>query len=135
MATEKYNGHWILLPELSIYQHGESPVSGLYVIQSVEGTVYFQIEWTDTSGTDHNLEFSGPLDGQKHDSDSPGVSDLVYEKIDDSTLDSTAFNGDEILMYARRTASSDGSLLAVSQVFHGEDGNLSNFQVYRRKGT
>ncbi|PCI75615.1 MAG: hypothetical protein COB20_12515 [SAR86 cluster bacterium] len=134
MNAEKYIGHWQLLPELCIYQNGDSPVSGSYVIRSKDGTIEFEVEWTDTSGADHRLSFGGSLDGQKHASDAPGISDVAYEKINDLTLDSTAFNGDTILMYARRIASSDGGLLAVSQSLYGENGDLTNFQVYRRKG-
>lgn len=135
MNAEKYNGHWILLPELSIYQSGEPPLSGQYVIRSVESIVEFEIEWIDASRERHKIGFSGPVDGEKHDSESPGITSVIYEKIDESILDSTAFSEDKILMYARRAASLSGDLLAVFQVIHGEEGKLSNFQVYQRKGT
>ena len=125
----------MLLPELSIYQSGEPPQSGQYIIRSLEGRVEFEIEWEDASKNHHSISFGGPIDGEKHDSDSPGVTSVMYEKLDDSILDSTAFSGDKILLYARRAASSNGDLLAVSQVIHGEGGNLTNFQVYKRKGT
>ncbi|MDP6736287.1 MAG: hypothetical protein QF732_07280 [Nitrospinaceae bacterium] len=134
MNIEKFFGNWVLLPELCIYQNGEPPPSGLYVIRSKTEVIEFEIEWKDTSGTDHSLSYGGPLDGKKHTSDSPGVSDVAYEKIDDLTLDSTSYDGDKILMYVRRVASETGDLLAVSQVIFGENGSLSNFQVYRRKG-
>ncbi len=133
MSSELYNGHWMLLQELSIYQRSEPPLSGEYRISSNGEIVEFEVLWKDSAGLDDNLSFGGPLDGQKHITDSPGISHICYEKISESTLDSMAFDDDDIVLYARRTVSADGQLMAVSQVHHGEHGKSSNFQVYRRK--
>lgn len=132
---ENFYGTWILIPELSIYQHGDPPVSGRYVIRAAGANIEFEITWTDAVGEEFQIAFGGPLDGQKHDSDTPGISALMYEKIDDSTLDSTAYNGEEILLYARRVAAQDKKLLSVSQVTYTDNGTLTNFQVYRRDNT
>lgn len=135
MNTEKYIGIWLLLPELSIYQLGEPPVSGRYSINSIGDNIKIAIEWKDISGTDHSLSFGGPLDGIKHESEASGFTDVMYEKIDDATLDTTAFNGENVLLYARRVASNAGDLLAVSQVTFTDNCEFSNFQVYRREGS
>lgn len=135
MSNEKYNGQWILIPELCIYQNGEPPASGSYEIQTGETDTHFKIEWTDQSGVSHSVNFSGTADGDKYESDTPGVTHVIYEKISDMILDSTAFDGDKVLLYARRVASLNGELLAVSQVAHAEGGNFTNIQIYRRMGT
>lgn len=135
MSAEKYNGRWRLIPELCIYQSGEPPNSGSYEIQTEGGLVQFKIEWTDQSAESHTISFGGPVDGTKLDSDAPGVSAVSYEKINDSSLNSTAFDGDKILLYAQRVVSSDGNLMAVSQVIYSGESSTANFQVYRREGS
>jgi len=135
MNTDKYSGTWLLIPELCIYQSGEPPFEGTYTISVNSGGISFSIVWKDRSGKDHELHFGGLLDGIKHPSQAPGITDVSYERIDERTLDSTAFNLDKIVMYARRVASSDGALLAISQVIYVDEGVFSNFQVYRRKSS
>ncbi len=135
-AIEKYNGHWVLIPELSIYQRGEPPLSGVYIISTENGHVNFRIQWTDLSCSSHTLEFGGQANGEKQASDAPGVSHVSYEKIDNLILDSTAYGGnggEQKLLYARRAASKDGSVLSVAQVIYADDKAYSNFQVYKRK--
>lgn len=131
--SEKFEGEWILLPELSIYQNGEPPLSGKYIIRTNKGVVEFEIEWTDSTGKAHKLAFGGPLDGEKHEVKTPGLSSVVYKKINDFTLDSYAYSGDKMLLNARRVVAEDLSLLAVSQISYGDEGALTNLQVYRRK--
>ncbi len=131
---ESYLGTWVLIPELCVYQSGSPPIEGRYALAKYGGRIEFLIQWRDGDGQSHSLEFGGPLDGQKHPSKAPGISTLCYEEIDERTLDSTAFDGDTPRMYARRVASLDGSLLAVSQVIYGDEGAVTNFQVYRREG-
>lgn len=132
MSTEKYLGTWLLVPELCIYQSGDPPFEGEYIISQSSGEISFRIIWKDGSGKSHELQFGGPLDGEKHPSETPGVTEVSYERIDERTLDSTAFNHENTVMYARRVASNDGTMLAVSQVLYGSEGPSSNFQVYRR---
>ena len=133
MNQAKYLGTWQLIPELSIYQSGEPPASGVYVISADGDNINFDISWTDLAGQSHELAFGGPLDGYLYETDAHGVTHVMYEAIDERTLDSTAFVDELIVLYARRVASADGELLAVSQTQPGEQGAVTNFQVYRRQ--
>lgn len=132
MSTEKYLGTWRLVPELCIYQSGNSPIEGEYIISRNSVEVSFRIIWKDRDGKSHELQFKGFLDGMKHPIQMPGVTDMSCERIDERTLDTTAFNCEHTVMYARRVASNDGAVLAVNQVLYGPEGPSSNFQVYRR---
>jgi len=134
-SADKFYGTWILIPELSIYQQGEPPRSGKYLIQEDGEKIVFEIEWTDATGKEFQLAFGGPLDGQKHSVDTPGISDVLYQKIDHLSLESIAYNDESVLLYARRAASADGSLLSVSQVSYTDSGSVTNLQVYRRDGS
>lgn len=135
MSGDKYNGKWVLIPELCIYQSGEPPISGSYEIQTEDGFTQFQIEWKDKSGGENTIQFGGIANGEKCESDTPGISHVIYQRVSNLILDSTAFNDEEILLYARRAASLDGKILAVSQVLYAKGTSSTNFQVYRREGT
>ena len=133
MSGANYLGIWVLVPELCIYQKGDPPISGKYTISGDESEIHFRIDWTDIEGTDHKLEFGGELNGTPQEVVAPGITGVAYEKVDDNTLDSTAYVNADIVMYARRAVSWRKDLLAVSQVSYTPDGNFSNFQVYRRE--
>ncbi len=131
--SAKYLGDWELIPELSHYQVNDPPIAGSYSIRHIEDRVEFSIWWTDASNSPFEIHFEGPLDNEKHASDAPGVTHVKYSPINEMTLDSTAYRDDEVLLYARRIASRDGRLLTVSQTMPTQEGQGTNFQVYRRK--
>lgn len=133
MNTLNYLGIWILIPELSIYQTGQPPWSGRYTISGNETEVHFDIEWVDVNGDEHSLVFGGTHDGTRYPITAPGVTEVSFTVVDDHTLDSSAYCKGEVVMTARRVASKDGKLLAVSQVIHSATHTTSNFQVYRRE--
>ena len=134
LNSANYIGTWILIPELCIYQSGEAPLNGSYKIQSDGTDVRFSIVWTDIEGTDHAIDYGGPIDGSKHPIDSSGTTSASYLRVDENTLDSTVYDNDKKTMYARRIVSAGTDLLAVVQVEYKPEGKLSNFQVYRREG-
>jgi hypothetical protein len=135
LSSANYFGVWILIPELCIYQKGKPPLSGKYTISGNDTEISFRIDWTDVEGTDHKLEFGGLLGGARQKATTPGITGVSYEKVDDNTLDSTAYVNADVVMYARRVVSWRKDLLAVSQVTYTDDGSFSNFQVYRRDGS
>ncbi|MES2626452.1 MAG: hypothetical protein V4628_14300 [Pseudomonadota bacterium] len=135
MNRANYLGAWILIPELCVYQKGTPPLTGKYIISGNDHEIRFRIDWTDTEGTDHKLEFGGSLDGATNNVATPGITGVSYEKIDANTLDSTAYVNADVVMYARRVVSFRKDLLVVSQISYTDDGSFSNFQVYRREAT
>ena len=129
----KFLGEWELIPELCIYQAGHPPISGRYLIRSDSNQVHISIWWTDHANESHELSFGGILDGQRHAFEAPGVSHVMYEQLGPLHFDSTAYDGDEVVLYAKRVTSEAGDLLAVTQTQQSEQGQTTNFQVYRRK--
>ena len=109
MEINTYLGEWSLVPELSIYQTGDAPASGRYVIRDAGEQLEFEIYWTDGAGENHEIAYSGIPDGKKYTSEAPGVSHVMFERISEQLLDSTAYDGDDVLMYARRAASKTAS--------------------------
>jgi hypothetical protein len=129
----RYIGNWRLIPELCLYESGEIPRSGTYLIRGREGVIDVNIAWTDASGDDLQASYGGPADGSRQAIEAPGLTHHSLVHIDDGTLDSFAYDGDEVVMWARRRASTDGSLLSVVMMIRAALGEAArNFQVYRR---
>jgi|SRR5690606_9822859 hypothetical protein len=129
---ELYVGTWELVPELSLYEVGPRPSEGVYEVESGAEDVRIRIRWKlSPEEAESRTEFAGPPDGTLRTLDN-GVA-YCLTRIDERTLDSTAFRGDEILAYARRVVSTDGELMAIVQEGpRPEGGRFRNFQVYRR---
>ena len=130
---QEYDEEWQLVPELSFYEEGDPPISGVYRISVERDRVEIGIEWTAVDGSSHSIKFGGPLDGAKHPSDQPGVSETSFTLVDDFTIDSAAYANGEEIAYASRRKSREGDLLATVQRGRRSDGTtFLNTQVYRR---
>ncbi len=132
MKDDLYLGRWRLVPELCLYQTGEVPKSGLYEISEEADVVVISIQWQASEGSNHSIEFSGPCDGSLQRSNTPGVSEFSISRISSTILDSSAFLDGEEIMYARRSASSDGRLLSSVQTGATDETSFRNFQIYSR---
>ncbi len=133
-ASGLWCGTWILVQELCLYEEGQPPRSGLYRINRAEREIGISISWEAQDGTTHAVEFHAPEDGVRQPAAGPGVSHFSITRISASILDSSAYAGEQEVMYARRTVSHDGLLLATVQVGRRQDGtSFRNFQVYRRQ--
>lgn len=137
--TALYVGTWELMPQLSLYEFGAPPTTGIYEIEGVEDGVHLRVGWTVLpDGPQQSTAFGGPVDGIPQ-ALPPGPSDQAPDAfclthVDDRTLDSAALRAGTVIAYARRVASADGSLLAVVQEGIRPDGSrFRNFQVYRRR--
>jgi len=135
VAEAVFVGEWVLAPELCLYNVGEPPRSGVYrIAPGGHGGFDINIEWEAADGSRHSVSFGGPADGRAIPSEAPGVSHITLTQIDAHTLDSAAFQSDQMLSYARRRAAADGSLLVTVQEAPAPDGGrMRNFQVYRRR--
>lgn len=139
-ANDLFLGTWVLVPELCMYEAGVAPARGTYDIREAGDRLEFSITWTtEPGGPEIATAFGGPFDGSVQALPVPegapaGTPDgLTITRIDRRTLDSEALLGRRVLAYARRVASSDGSLLAVVQEVRLPEGRgPRNFQVYRR---
>jgi heme-degrading monooxygenase HmoA len=133
-------GTWQLVPELSIYEAGAPPASGVYDITRSGDRYDFVIRWrSEPGGPELSAAFGGPGDGSVQTLALPqgapvGTPDaMTITRVDDSTLDSEAISAGRVVAYARRRVSDDGSVLSVMQEVRTPDGRgPRSFQVYRR---
>jgi len=129
-------GTWQLVPELSLYTTGAAPVAGTYdIIETAAGAIDISICYRmEGDESDKTIHFGGSVDGAHHPLPDSGAGPNAFTltRIDRRTLDSAALRGDEVLAFARRIVSADGSLMAVVQETHTGGEKLRNFQVYRR---
>jgi hypothetical protein len=136
-TEDRYLGVLELLPELSLYAYGPLPISGIYRIEASAQGIRFRITWKmQADGPEQATEFGGPADGvrQPLPQGGAGPDSFTITRVDAATLDSAAWRGDQVIAYARRAVSADGSLMAVVQEGMLPDGQrFRNFQVYRRQ--
>lgn len=133
-------GTWVLIPELSIYEVGAPPASGVYEIARSQDRYDFTVRWTvEVGGAELSAAFGGPGDGSARPLDLPagapdGTPDaMTITRVDEATLDSEAILDGRVVAYARRRVSSGGGLLSVMQEVRTPEGRgPRNFQVYRR---
>lgn len=138
-----FEGRWELIPELSLYEVGKPPATGLYCITVHDDIASFEISWTMKENDQvHKAEFSGKMDGSCNPlvlpPDAPeSIPDgMTITQIDEWTLDSEALRGGIRRAYARRSVSHDGMLLAVMQESLPAQGEKTrNFQIYKRVGS
>jgi len=136
--NDTFLGVWLLIPELSLYQFGEPPVSGRYEITANDDQITFAVSWTATEGgPELSTAFGGHPDGRPIAlpvaAGATAPDTFTITRIDHQTLDSEALMNGQSVSYARRRVSNDGTLLSVVQEAHLPDGRvMRNFQVYRR---
>jgi hypothetical protein len=123
------DGTWLLVPELSHYEVGEPPESGVYQIETAQGVVTFRIKWH-KAGQDFEVSFAAALDGRAVTAEFPGIDSFLVRD-EDNTLISEAFaKGQMVARAVRRVA---GDLLSVLQEnSDGQGGWVRVWQVYRR---
>ena len=135
--ADLFLGRWELVPELSIFQRGTPPESGLTVIQ-LQGTMcHVAISWRAPGDEgDQHLGFACPITGeiQRSDAAPAGVPNgFSLTRVNERTLDSHAYIDSELVMYSRRVTTTDGTLLATTH--HQNLPNTpqsTNYQLYRR---
>lgn len=137
-TSDLYVGVWELVPELSLYEWGAPPASGVYEIERAANAVQVRVRWTMLAdGPEQSTAFGGPLDGTPQAlpaAESGGAPDAFsLTRVDERTLDSAALRAGAVVAYARRVASADGTLLAVVQEGQQPGGRFRNFQIYRRR--
>lgn len=131
--ADRFLGSWRLIPELSLYQFGDSPRSGEYTLREEGGVLHVTIAWVDGKGEPGATQYGGPMDGSEIELEAEGSPVLTLTRVDGQTLDSAVHSGGEQVAWARRVASADGALLAVVQTGKDPEGRpFRNFQVLRR---
>jgi len=133
-----YLGEWELIPALSQYQSGTSPVQGTYTIAQVAEQLELQICFQLTSDAETiQVAFAGAPDGRLvhlPDAVAPAPDSYALQAIDAFTLDSYAYRAGQTVAYARRSVSPDQCLMSVRQENTGPDGQkVPIFQVYQRQ--
>jgi hypothetical protein len=131
---DPFLGLWQLIPEKSVYEHGEPPIGGNYTIE-IQGDGYLiHMQWETFYGAWSEMSYTAVPDGQDHHYDDPVVADSIsMTRIDEHTLDSDAKKGDSVVAHARRTLSDDLREMTVVQSGISPEGDtFRNLSVYRR---
>lgn len=151
-------GVWELDASRSVYEVGGAPQRATYVLEEVElegaPALRIAMAWVSAEGEPLSLALAAPVDGVARPIHPPAppapptedgeeapssirppapVDTLAIALIDERTLDSTAFRGEEPRAHVRRTLSEDGRELHIVQTFTMDDGlQLVNESWYLR---
>lgn len=134
--SHSFEGTWTLILELSQYQIGQPPLKGTYTIKTEGNQADFTVAWVGKQGeSKQRTTFGGVMDGTMV-SMSPSVQNpnapdsFNVIRVDDRTLNSSAFRQGERIAFSCRIASYDGNLLSVMQEGRLPDGGVvRNFQM------
>jgi len=132
---DTFAGTWLLLPELCVYDEGRPPEHAIYRIDQTDDEVRILMTWQPAdTGEPQTAIFAGRPDGQVRPIPAaPHLTGLSITRVDERTLETAAWDDDDLVSFARRTASNDGTLLVVVQTATPPDGPaVRTFQVYRR---
>jgi len=133
--TDYFVGTWILDAELSDYQLGEPPKTGLYTITADDAAYKVTMEWTTSGDEAMRADYVSIPDGKQYAyEDSDAVDFVCTTRVDDKTLDSESFKDGKRIAWARRILSDDNNTMTITQSGSLPDGDeFNNVSVYRRK--
>ncbi len=124
-SIDKFLGKWELVAGRSEYELGSPPSSGTYEIIMDGDKLIFRMEWSDSEGKDHEMEYSEVCDGEFHEYPNTEIADEICLSLKhDDLLESSAKKNGEIVLSAKRELISDSDLKVTMS------GPLPNGTVY-----
>ena len=127
-------GLWELIPESCKFQQGETPLSGSYKIEYVDGRLVFTMHWTNKNNESNSVVFSGKPDGMRVPFNGGDLADeMSICAVSTRELNSYAYLKGKELMVAQRQLDDTGLAMRITQLVRLPDGtNISNESIYRR---
>lgn len=127
-------GRWVLMPGTCVYEQGEPPQDGTYLIAAKGKTLKFSAVWTDTAGEQQDVTFEGRPNGIAMPFDGGDLVDAIsVELVSEQQLDTTAWRGGKAQMFAKRTLSDSGRQMTISQTVYLPGGTSpTNWSTYQR---
>ena len=128
-------GTWFLDTNSCDYEQSEPPRWECYTIAEVAGRLQFAVNWTDSDGESHHVEFSGRANAGREQFAGGDLADtMVIEAPSPRELTSRAYYRDRELMTAQRQLDDTGTAMRVVQQVRLPDGTRStNVGIYRKK--
>lgn len=127
-------GIWTLIPESCQYEQGDPPREATYRIAERGDELVFSMHWVDSEGKTHQMEFSGPPNGEPIPFDAGELADsLVVRAVSSRELTTAALSRGEELMVAQRQLDETGSAMRITQIVRFPNGSTeANVGVYRK---
>ncbi len=134
--TSKFTGKWILMPEDSKYEKGMPPKKANYIFkQANESKVDVGIEWIDSKGKEHEIEYSIYPDGKKKKYEDPQIADEIMSEFStDSQLITYTYKAGKTIAIATRTILENGTLEVIQQFLPSGNNSYVNIQYYQKQG-
>jgi hypothetical protein len=133
-ATRGFFGAWKLNREKSVYQLGEPPKIGDYLIEPEGEKLKVTMHWVTVDDKEFNQVYYSIPDGVEYPyTDGPGVDAVSMTLTAPNTLDSAAIKDGKVINFARRILSDDGKTLKITMSGITPQGTeYSNLAIYEK---
>lgn len=133
-AVSGFLGAWKLNREKSVYQLGEPPKVGDYIIEPDGDRLKVTMHWITIDDKVFNQVYYSIPDGKDYPyTDGPGVDAVSMTLSAPNTLDSAAIKDGKVISFARRILSEDGKTLTITMSGVTPQGTpYSNLAIYEK---
>lgn len=134
-SDDKFLGTWELIPEMSQYELGQPPRSGIYKVSASGSGYAIEVDWTTPEGALAHLAYHAIPDDQVYPQADNAFADATsMTHVGERRLDSSAFKAGRLTLHVSRILSENGLTMHVCQTNHTPDGaELRNRSVYRKR--
>jgi hypothetical protein len=132
-ALKPFLGKWTLSTKESIYQLGQPPDKGTYLIEDEGDKIKVTMDWTAVDGKSFHQLYFGVLDGEDHPyHDNPMIDSMSMTLVSNRRMDSDAKKDGEVVSYATRELSEDGHVMTITMMNYTLTGTFTNVAIYKR---
>src|SRR5712692_11265788 len=134
-AADQQSGTWKMNSAKSNYSPGPAPKASTVKIVSDAENIKLSSDGIDAAGNPTHLEYTAKYDGKDYPiTGAPNADTIAVERIDASTVQSTAKKAGEVVLIVKSVVSKDGKTR--TSTFKGKDAqgqDINNVVVYDKQ--
>jgi len=134
-AADQQSGTWKMNAAKSTYSPGPAPKSATVKIDSDAENIKVTADGIDAAGNPTHVEYTAKYDGKDYPlTGAPNADTIAVERIDASTVQSTAKKAGEVVLIVKSVVSKDGKTR--TSTFKGKDAqgqDINNVVVYDKQ--
>ena len=131
-----FKGSWQLFPEKGTYELGERPKSGIYKLETPEGTkeLFISSNWVTLTNEAFATEYKVIADNDLHLFEDKNVADEVQVSLMDSiSFDIHFYNRGTVALHLAHEIMPNGYLKVVQQGFRTDGTTYANTEIYHKQ--
>ena len=134
MEENKFIGEWILQPEKSEYDFGNTPLNATYTFRAIEGDkLKVTIDWKNFDESEQSISYVINPDGCMYEYDGGDVADTVKAEFrSQNILETSVFKNGRLMAFASREIIDRNEMKVVQTSYTPDGGKFDKVQFYRR---